>query len=422
MTIFKQMKKYTPFVNDLKAIIASFSNNPDFQWKEKAISSINGLAGYELRTRISIEDRRASGAFFTDATLALEVLNSYKLTFGNKVVFYDPACGAGNLLISVKNQYETMLLQKQVELEVAGTDIHKEFVDATISRLKIYDLVNNKPTKDYIGNISVANGLLENSVYKNATHIITNPPFNQVNSQRDIEWASGKVSAAALFIDSIIKNVNIDVEIIAILPDVLRSGSRYNKWREYVSKNCIISNIKLLGQFDSYTDVDVFSVMLKKRAIINNEAHQDWHTTEVNSTNISNLFNISVGSVVDNRDPHEGIQRPYLVSKGLEGWKELSYTELKRKHKGKTTKAPFVVVKRTSRHGDNHRAIATLITIPEPVYVDNHLIVLKPKKGGIRMCKKLLKLLKSKNTDNWIDDQIRCRHLTVKIVSQIPFN
>jgi len=54
------------------------------------------------------------------------------------------------------------------------------------------------------------------------------------------------------------------------------------------------------------------------------------------------------------------------------------------------------------------------------VYVDNHLIVLQPKKGGIANCRKLLKLLKTQSTDEWIDSQIRCRHLTVKVVSNIP--
>lgn len=415
------MKKYKPFVDDLRTLIAAFLDKSDLQWKEKAISSINGLAGKELRTRVSLVDRRASGAFFTDSVLGLEVLSSYKLTFGERVRFYDPACGAGNLLISVKNQYEKLLSQKQIALEVFGTDIHKEFVDASISRLAICDLVHDTLTRDYSRNIIVANGLQQNYFYQNATHIVTNPPFNQVDSPADIKWASGKVSAAALFIDSIIKNVNTGTEIIAILPDVLRSGSRYKKWREYVSKNCEISNVKLLGQFDNYTDIDVFSVMLKKRSIILEEVNDDWSQSVVSLTKISDLFNVSVGSVVDNRDPHEGIERPYLISKGLEGWTELSNTERSRKYKGKAIEAPFVVIKRTSRHGDSHRAIATLITIPEPVYVDNHLIVLKPKKGGIRTCKRLLKLLKNHATDNWIDEQIRCRHLTVKVVSQIPF-
>ena len=67
-----------------------------------------------------------------------------------------------------------------------------------------------------------------------------------------------------------------------------------------------------------------------------------------------------------------------------------------------------------------HRAVATIINMPENVYVDNHLIILKPKSRKISTCKKALQILKSKLTDDWINTQIRCRHLTTKIVSGIP--
>jgi hypothetical protein len=416
------MKGYKPFVKELNALIAEFSGKHDLQWKEKAISSLNGLAGDELRSLVSLEDRRSCGAFFTDTTLGLKVLNSYKLSFGEKVRFYDPACGAGNLLISIKSHFEKILSKNKVNLEVFGTDIHSEFIEASKLRLSIFDILNQNPITNYSEQFIVTDGLQPNKFYESATHIFTNPPFNQLKAPRNIKWASGKVSAAALFIDTIIKNTNAGTEIIAILPDVLRSGSRYEKWRAYVSKYCKIENIKLLGQFDSFTDIDVFSVLLKKRNTIFEKSNNYWNTSKVNPSKLSDFFKISVGTVVDNRDPHEGIIRPYIISKGLEGWKELTHTDLKRKHKGKTIESPFVVIKRTSRHGDNHRAVATLVIIPEPVYVDNHLIVLKPLKGGIKACKKLLKALKSTSIDDWINDRIRCRHLTVKVVAEIPFS
>ena len=59
--------------------------------------------------------------------------------------------------------------------------------------------------------------------------------------------------------------------------------------------------------------------------------------------------------------------------------------------------------------------------MPNPVFVDNHLIVLKPISGTLRDCKKALAILKENQTNEWLDDKIRCRHLTVKIVSKIPF-
>ena len=142
------MKEYKPFINDLHALIAGYPGEHDIHWKEKAIRSINGLAGHELRSLVPLEERRSCGAFFTDTVLGSEVLNSYKLTFGDKVMFYDPACGAGNLLISAKSHYEKHLFKKRVRLEVSGTDIHSEFIDASKLRLSIFDLrTSNFPVR-----------------------------------------------------------------------------------------------------------------------------------------------------------------------------------------------------------------------------------------------------------------------------------
>ena len=70
--------------------------------------------------------------------------------------------------------------------------------------------------------------------------------------------------------------------------------------------------------------------------------------------------------------------------------------------------------------GDAQRAIATIINSKRNVYVDNHLIVLQPKSGTLNDCKKMLENLKKIETDNWINNKIRCRHLTVKVVAKIP--
>ena len=64
--------------------------------------------------------------------------------------------------------------------------------------------------------------------------------------------------------------------------------------------------------------------------------------------------------------------------------------------------------------------MATIINTHQPSYVDNHLIILKPKSGLLRDCKTALQILKDQRTDDWLNESIRCRHLTVKIVKQIP--
>lgn len=414
------MEEYQGFVNELKALTKKKTDDLSAEWKKTALTYVDGLAGEKLRTLVPLTNRRESGAFFTHSELANKVLQFYKLKFNNNVCFYDPACGAGNLLIAVKTQYESLVRKMGARFRVAGTDIHSEFIDACKLRLKIVDMLENQHADNYNQYIQVANGMECNNYYQQATHIVTNPPFNLIDAPKDIEWASGKVSSAALFIDMIIKHVKPGTQIVAILPDVLRGGSRYDKWRSRVSKSCEINNIKLLGQFDQFADVDVFSVLLTKRVHEVKDEELLWVAQAINPKKISDLFQVSVGTVVDNRDEHKGPLRPYIVSKGLPGWKEINQIDHTRKHSGKAITSPFVVIKRTSRHGDNSRAVATIIRHPQPVYVDNHLIVLKPLSGRLNDCRNLLKVLKSVSTDNWIDSQIRCRHLTVKVVAHIP--
>lgn len=415
------MKEYNTFVDSLKTLNAEYHTCPIIEeWNNDALRALDGLASEKLRNLVPLETRRESGAFFTSTELGQELLTSYNLKFGKKVFFYDPACGAGNLLISVQNYYNS-IFSKGTKIEISGTDIHNEFIEATKLRLSIWDLLNTgKSVSDFSNNFRIANGLENNIFYEKATHIITNPPFNVIFPPKEITWASGKVSAAAVFIDSIIENVKVGTQILAILPDVLRSGSRYEKWRENIIKRCMVADLKLLGQFDKYADIDVFSILITKKKLSKKITPFQWSNSSTKTSVVSDLFLVCVGSVVDNRDLHEGISRPYLKSRGLPGWCNISEISHSRQYTGKAIESPFVVIKRTSRHGDHHRAIASIITIPEPIYVDNHLIVLKPISGKIADCRKLLKILQRPSTDNWIDNQIRCRHLTVKVVSNIP--
>ncbi len=422
------MKEYKIFTDQLKTEVKSFLSTPKELWNETATKNVNGLAADELRRLIPLETRRDNGAFFTDSLLAKKVLQFLKPTFNKDSFIYDPACGAGNLLIATLNYIIESNINLKWESHLLGTDIHKEFVEATKLRLITNRILqqprlsaskyNAEKSKKYF--IQKANGLLKNNFYEKATHIVVNPPFNQIVPDEKLTWAKGKVSAAALFIDKIIQNSNPGVSITAILPDVLRSGTRYEKWRNMIERECKIEKVKLLGQFDTYADVDVYALQMTKRKSIRIKEEKGKTEKDNAVKTLENFFDICVGPVVDNRDAHEGKPLGYIVSRGLEDWSEKKKTGLKRRHKGKSFNSPFVVIKRTSRMSDLNRAKAAIINIAAPVYVDNHLIILKPKSKKINDCHNLLTLLKDKKTDEWINEKIRCRHLTVKVVSEIP--
>jgi hypothetical protein len=127
-----------------------------------------------------------------------------------------------------------------------------------------------------------------------------------------------------------------------------------------------------------------------------------------------------VGSVVPHRDFLAGLTYNYIHAKNTPAWKTITIIKEKIKCSKSVFKPPFIVVKRTSSPSDKYRCIATIINTKESVAVENHLIVLKPKNNSIESCNKLIGALKSSNTNEWMNDRIRCRHLTVKALEELP--
>lgn len=423
------MFEYGEFVDNLKIELNSYKTTPKDLWEVTASRYINGLAAEELRRLVSLEKRRNDGVFFTNNLLAEKVLEVLQPTFNKQSVIYDSACGVCNLLIATVNHLHKLNIQPSNKNYLLGTDIHPEFLAAANLRLQMNNLLM-LPGKTYniskhkVGySVKKKNALVSNQFYKAATHIFINPPFDQEKFEEKLDWAAGKVSMAAVFMEKAILFANPGTTIMAILPDVLRSGTRYQKWRNMVEKYCITEKIELLGQFDEHADVDVYAIKLVKRQQpmerITINVKEEPNQTATPKT-LKDIFDICVGPVVDYRDEKEGPLRPYVVSRGLKSWSIQKEISLKRKHEGTSFKGPFVVIKRTSRATDENRAMATIINSTESVYIDNHLIMLKPKSKTLAACKLAIKILKDKRANDWLNEQIRCRHLTVKIIKEIP--
>jgi len=371
-----------------------------------------------------------SGAFFTGRELAAKALTKIQ-TEGCRPKFFDPACGTGDLLLEVARRLEIRSSLYQTLKEwgkvLAGQDVNDSFTRATRARLAILALNRGAGQKQSIKYnleelfplISTGDSLLDHSLYTPANQIIMNPPFNRVAAPINCTWGSGKVTAAALFLELAIRKAVTGTHIIAILPDVLRSGSRYNRWRRLVSNHAVIKEIRLCGVFNKRADINVF--ILDLIAGKNDSQQMKWYQIEEPGKTIQDYFHVSVGPVVPYRDKDKGNKHPYVHAKALPKWSIVKEFEERRGYDGKLFKPPFVVVRRTSRPGDERRAIATIIRGIHKVAVENHLIVIEPEDGTLKSCKSLIKHLNSDHIDQWLDQRIRCRHLTVSAVKEIPW-
>lgn len=424
------MNSFNKYNQELRRVILDIVNNTKALTDDKKMQ-IKDAQQY-LRDNESIATLRASGVFFTGDSLANECASYIYSDFeGLKVL--DPCCGTGNLLIAVSKKLElgngltnTLSIWNR---KLHGFDLYEEFVEATKLRIILEAIqrgadLENYELDHYLGiltNITCKNALELDAIKTNYNYILMNPPYNLSLIDDYKHWRSGKVNLAAVFLDYYILFSEVDTRFIAILPDVLRSGTRYAKWRDFVQNN-LKAKIINKGRFDSKTDVDVF-ILVGKKQTINNGIKWVKYSSTLSPKKISDYFCVNIGKVVPHRDPLMGSDYPYIYPKSMVNWSEIDSKDLQEniQHQSKPISPPFVIIKRTSSPKDKCRATAQLITGEKPVFVENHLIVVKPLQPCIYLCRKLITHLKSKEVSDFLNDYIRCRHLTVKSIKEIPF-
>ncbi len=419
---------YRQFIGALRYLLTALSW--DTRQTEEVVGSLDGVAGKELRRLVELPARRAFGAFFTGSKLADKLLGTLCLR-SNTHFIYDPTVGAGDLLLAAARRLpcEETLTDTLTAWGtcLAGTDLHAEFVEATKLRIALLArqrhggrtlLPSGWPT--LFPHIKLGDGLKQHSLFTRATHLLMNPPYNLIEPNARCTWTGGRISEAALFIVRALEMAPANVQLLAILPDVLRSGSFQHRWRERVSDLAVVESIECHGIFDNSADVDVFLIALRRRATTNTQSKR-WPGAVLNAgTTVRDFFDVHVGRVVPHRDVEEGPLRRYIHPRNISVWKDVIRISEKRRHKF-AYQPPFIVIRRTSRPGHPYRAAATVILGETPVAVENHLIVCEPHDKSANTCRRLMEQLRCVRVNDFLNQRIRCRHLTVEAVGSIPF-
>lgn len=422
--------RYRAYVARLQTLMHEPVKTSD--WTERTLAALNGQASIELQRMASLKARRRYGAYFTGTALA-ERLLTRGLPSAGKCFYYDPTCGMGDLLLAAARNLplgrtiaETLT---QWGEQLAGTDLHTEFVEGAKARLVL--LAQNRHRRSgplacsydrVFPHIGVSDGLREEAAFQRATTLLMNPPFGLVSAPRGCKWAGGRVSEAAIFMVRALEQARPGTEVLAILPEVLRSGSFSQHWRSRISELAEVHLIEPYGIFDDSADVDVFIARLVSRAQGQSAHKKQWPALpKTRSTTVADYFDVHVGRVVPHRDPPSGPEYAYIHPRCVPTWTTVREFGERRRYRGVVFQPPFVAVRRTSRPGHPYRATATIIAGAEPVAVENHLIVCRPKNGTLAACKELMHQLKTKTVNQCLDARIRCRHLTTGAVKDIPF-
>ncbi|MCA9145701.1 MAG: N-6 DNA methylase [Planctomycetales bacterium] len=397
-------------------------------------AALDGEAGREARRLIELDDRRRDGVFFTSSPLREFAFEGVSSSITKNSVLFDPACGAGDLLLAATDhmplQATLAATLKAWSAMLIGCDLHAEFTRTCRMRLLLaawrrhqFRGTKQTRTKSWFGGIRKCCGLANNAGYQRATHILMNPPFAHQSADINCDWASGKINSAAVFLMQAIEASSEGTRIVAILPEVIRCGTRYGRLRDLIAQQSQLNRIASFGVFDRHADVDVFVLDITTRQPqgARSSSAWDWKTDLKTSATVSKYFDVYVGSVVDYRDACQGRWFPYLTVNSIAPWGEAFDVACRRRFPRRVTRAPFVVIRRTSRPGDKFRAVGAIVRGTKDFAVDNHLIVCKPLDNTLRSCRRLVSLLREESTSRFLDQTIRCRHLTVDSIKSMPW-
>jgi hypothetical protein len=425
---------FQPYVQYLSKLLQSSLTEGTLPSRADLAAALDGQPGRELRNLYTFDRLRDSGTYFTGSKLASRLVTSIRSSLSNAERVIDPACGAGDLLVACARHFPlladlTSTLKDWGE-RLVGYDTNPSFVEAARYRLALLALersgkvtrriLKELPIADLFSQIRCVSGLGDWHLSVRPSLVVVNPPFVYDMARKDCTWGSGRVSQAAVFIDACVKNAAVGTRIVAILPDVLRTGTRYEGWRRMVAEKARILSVTIAGQFDALTQISVFLLDL--------EVHRQgtsrrfcWARPSQGKQIVKDIFHVRVGPVVPFRLDGNGAWFPYAHSGELPPWQVVKAINRSIRFDGMTFKPPFVVIRRTSKADYKVRCIGTILTGKKPIAVENHLLIALPRDKKFGTCRKLLELLKQDSTSKWMNKRIRCRHLTVCSVEDIPW-
>lgn len=390
---------------------------------------LNGVPYSTFRRQISLDTRRKIGAFFSGGEMAKALADSVATHIDERALVLDPTCGIGDLLLARAahlplgaSLVETLAIWGE---RLAGFDVRRDLIDLCKARLCLLarargafrDEVDPLTAFPHIivrDMLAAASG----AMLARADAILFNPPFGKTRSSTKLDWATGEINAAAIFLDRLTRLARPSALIAAVLPEVLRCGSRYSHFRATLQARGYSGAFERQGRFDSWTDVDVFTTLLQRSE---NPAPL-WLVPETpRSSTVEDLYEVRVGTVVPHRDAEAGAEHAYICAKTTPKWSAGFVPTTRRRHAGRTFAPPFVVIRRTSSPSDRFRAVASVINGAEPVLVENHLLVATPRDRSLSACQVLVEILKSSDVNDRLNDLMRCRHLTTSAIKELPW-
>ncbi|KIR13170.1 hypothetical protein PFLU4_57400 [Pseudomonas fluorescens] len=433
---FVASSTYKPFIEQIESCIVK--SGPGCGNREALKELVLLDAGFAVEQLIPATVRSAHGIFFTEEKLASRIASLMRAEIASEASFFDPACGAGNLLLAIAKDYPLRnSLSETLKFwagKFGGCDLNENFILAT--KLRLIGLaayrhgvgtVARKTLNTFLGyfNLFKVCNYLEAGQSSEFDCIVANPPFGHIVLSEPLSWSSGKTQQAAVFMTRILELARPGQKVTAILPDVLRSGTRYCRWRSLIEFSAESIAVEVHGKFSKAVDVDVFFITFTLPEFSGDGAGTKfdiWRNPKdrlsAGKVRLGDKFTVRVGPVVPHRLSGSGKAVPYLNARNATPFGVvIKFGQVR--FSGTLYEPPFVLVRRTSNPSDKKRIVTTLVIGERSVAIENHLIILKPKSGCAKQCEALIAALNDQGVYEQLNQAIRCRHLTVSSLANL---
>jgi hypothetical protein len=390
---------------------------------DNADQSLILLAPVVVSAAYDRQFRRASGIFFTHQNAAKLLVDRVKdsLSTGRHVI--DPTMGAGDLLLeSARHLPKSRTIVQTVSLWsslLEGYDLSGAFLDLAKLRLALLarHLHHPSSTIDATWVLQQFAGFRRADVFSanfstfgHGALVLANPPFQQFSGAANGKQCSPRnASIAALVLEKLALELPGGSDVVGIFPEVLRCGSSYERLRRRVSQSFNVVHEQSIGRFDNLVDIDVFVAHYAARP---DRLAASVHVDSDQTISVDVLCDVSIGDVVPHRHAAAGPWCRYITAHDVPAWAARHEPRQNRRWRGRTFEPPFVVIRRTSSTRQRYRTVASIVVGDRRVAVENHLMVLRPKDGSLKTCRRVFEALRKPEVNYQLNDSMRCRHLT----------
>ena len=135
------MQDFSEYIESIDQLTKPGANISPLEWRAELAQCLDGAPNRILRQQKHQAELKQQGAYFTGNKLATRVANAATKDTRPDALYYDPACGAGDLLLAVASRLPAAAtLQGTLDewgTRLAGCDISADFVRLAKTRLTL---------------------------------------------------------------------------------------------------------------------------------------------------------------------------------------------------------------------------------------------------------------------------------------------